>query len=149
MKKDPVDTGRLLTSYGEVWNDGEYSRIPELVSESFVLIDSMIPRAVGPGPSGEADGLESFVRWLRRGFPDLEVTTVEVLFGEGVVMDEILFTGTHRGELGGLAPTGRTVEMRLMSTIIIENGTIREHRVYLDQKEFAEQLGLTFPAVFS
>jgi steroid delta-isomerase-like uncharacterized protein len=152
MKKDPVDTGELLTSYGEVWNEGEYSKISELVSESLVLIDPTIPEDVGSGPRGEArgaDGLEAFVRRLRTGFPDFEVTTVEVLFGEGIAMDDILFTGTHRGELGELAPTGRTVEMHMMSAIIIENGTIREHRVYLDQKEFADQLRLTFPALFS
>jgi hypothetical protein len=61
-------------------------------------------------------------------------------------MDEVLVTGTPRGELGGLPPTGRTVEVAMIGRLLTENGTLREHRVYLDQMEFADQLGPT-PAI--
>lgn len=150
MQKAPIETDQLLTSYGEAWNGGVYSKIPELVSESFVLFDPTIPEDVGSGPEGEAhgaEGLEAFITWLRTGFPDLEVTTIELLAGEDVVMDEVLVTGTHRGWLGGIPPTGRRIEVPMMTRLRIEDAKIQEHRVYLDRKEFADQLGLTVPTV--
>jgi hypothetical protein len=40
-----------------VWNDGDYSKVPEPVSEPFVLIDPTIPEDVGPGPGVRRTGL--------------------------------------------------------------------------------------------
>ncbi|MFB6361612.1 MAG: ester cyclase [Halobacteriales archaeon] len=152
MTDAAAEIEHLVESYGEVWNEGEYSKIPELVSESYVLHDPAIPEEVGPGPEGEAhgpEGLESFLRWLRSGFPDMEVTINDLLTNETVAMDEVTFTGTNSGELNGLPPTGREVELMLMTKFIIEDGKITEHRAYLDQREFAEQLGLTFPTILA
>lgn len=152
MTDSADETELLVKSYENVWNEGDYSEIPELVSESFVLYDPAIPEDVAPGPEGEAhgpEGLESFLTWLRAGFPDFQVTIVDLLTSETMAMDEVTFTGTNAGEMNGLPPTGRRVEMSLMTKFRVENGEIREHRVYLDQKEFAEQLGLTFPTVLT
>ena len=35
----------------------------------------------------------------------------------------------------------------MMGKLRIEDGHVNEHRVYFNQQEFAEQLGLTFPTV--
>ena len=144
------ESEQLVRTYGDIWNDREYSRIPDLVSETFVLYDPAVPENVGPGPAGEAHGpagLEAFIRWLDGGFPDFRITILELLASDELVMDEVRFTGTQTGALDGLPPTDRTVGLRLMGTLHIEDGYVTEHRVYFDQHEFAEQLGLTFPTV--
>lgn len=150
MIDSAASTEQLVKSYEKVWNEAEYSKIPELVSGTFVLYDPAIPEEVAPGPEGEAhgtDGLESFLKWLRAGFPDFQVTIIDLLTSENLAMDVVKFTGTNTGELNGLPPTRRRVELLLMTKLVIENGEIEEHRVCLDQKEFADQLGLGFPAI--
>ena len=47
------ESEQLVRSYGDIWNDREYSRIPDLVSETFVLYDPAVPENVGPGPSAD------------------------------------------------------------------------------------------------
>lgn len=150
MQKSTIEPGQLARAYGEIWNDREYSKIADIVSESFVLYDPTVPEAVGSGPKGQAhgpEGLEAFIRRLDSGFPDFQITILDMLVSGETIMDEVAFTGTHTGELGGLPPTNRTVEIKIMSKILVENGKVQEQRVYLDQKEFAQQLGLTFPSV--
>ncbi len=145
-----VESEQLVRSYGDIWNDREYSKIPDLVSETFVLYDPAVPEHVGPGPAGEAHGpagLEAFIKWLDAGFPDFQITILELLASDDIVMDEVRFTGTHKGAINGLPPTDRTVGLQLMGTLRIEDGHVKEHRVYFNQREFAEQLGLTFPTV--
>lgn len=145
-----VESEQLVRSYGNVWNDRNYSKIPDLVSETFVLYDPAVPEHVGSGPAGEAHGpagLEAFIKWLNAGFPDFQITILELIASDEIVMDEVRFTGTHKGAINGLPPTDRTVGLQLMGKFRIEDEHVTEHRVYFNQQEFAEQLGLTFPTV--
>ena len=144
------ESEQLVRSYGDVWNDRVYSKIPDLVSGTFVLYDPAVPEHVGPGPAGEAHGpagLEAFINWLDAGFPDFQITILELLASDEIVMDEVRFTGTHKGAINGIPPTDRTVRLQLMGKLRIEDGYVTEHRVYFNQKEFASELGLTFPTV--
>lgn len=151
MTGSSADAEHLVESYGEVSNAGSSSKIPELVTESFVRYGPAIP-GVDPGPEGEAhgpDGLDSFVKWLRAGFPDSELDITDLLPNDTVAMDDVTFRGTNAGELNGLPPTGREVELLFVTKFIIEDGTVTRHRAYLDQQESAKQLGLTFPTILA
>lgn len=144
MTDTTSDAEELVTTYiDEVWNNQDYGKIPQFVSESFVMHDPAAPEGVVRGP----DGLEEFVRTVVTGFPDFQVSVSEMLSNDDRVMYEGKITMTHEGEFDGLPPTGQHVEVREMSLYHIENGLIQEHRVYFDQQEVTEQLGLTFPAV--
>jgi predicted ester cyclase len=50
--------------------------------------------------------------------------------------------GTHQGELWGIPPTGREVEIRSVSTSRIEGGKIAEHWTCADQLGMMQQLGV-------
>lgn len=150
MEESTIESKQLVRSYGDIWDERDYSKIPDIVSESFVLYDPSVPKDEVPGPKGEAhgpEGLEAFIRWLDGGFPDFQLTIIDLLASEDMVMDEVMFTGTHDGPLGGLPPTGRKVGIKIMSKIRVEDGKVQEQRVYINQQEFASQLGLTFPAI--
>ena len=117
-----------MRSYGDIWNDRDYDRITNVVSNSFVLYDPSVPKDVAHGPRGEAhgpEGLEAFIRWFDRGFPDFQITIIGLLAGEETVMGEVVFTGTHDGSLGGLPPTGRTIGIKLMTKIRVEEDEVR------------------------
>lgn len=129
---------QLVREYLDVWNDREYAKIPDLVAESFVLDGPAVPGDVR-GP----DGLEGWLREIVSAFPDFEVTPINVLADEELVMAESTYTLTHEGEFNDVPPTGREVEMQAMEKLRVEDGNVQEHQLYYDQQEFMAQLGLT------
>lgn len=87
---------------------------------------------MGSGPAEEAHGsagLEAFIRWLAAGSPDFQITILELLAGDEIAVDEVRFTGTHKGAIHGIPPTDRSVGLQLMGTLRIEDGRVTEHRV--------------------
>ena len=138
MAETTADAERLLEEYETIWNERDYSKIPDVVSESYVRVSPV----AGEGVRGH-DGLEEFIRGLEASFSDFEVSFEEQLVGEDVAMFEATFTGTHDGEFNEIPPTNEEVEFPNMSIIQFEDGKIREHRTYYDPQEFAEQIGVT------
>ncbi len=89
--------------FDEVWNQGNLDVIDQLAD----------PNIVGHEPvGGETRGREAlrqFVSMYRTAFPDLRVT-IEDQFAEGdKVVTRWSSRGTHKGELMGIAPTGKHV----------------------------------------
>lgn len=145
MSEATPEPEQVVTAYVNMWNEQDYERIPDLVAESFVMYDAVAPAEGIPGPEGEIhgrDGLEAFMRGVTAGFPDFELTILDALSSDELVMYEANVTMTHEGEFDGIPPTGRPVEVREMSKCHVRDGTIHEHRVYFDRQEVFEQLGL-------
>lgn len=138
MEGTTADAERTVRDYVDVWNDGDYERLPDVLSESATVYD--------PGaPGGELRGRDEFeahLRELRRGFPDFTISIGDLLSDEGVVMVEWTATGTHRGEFDGIPPTDRGVELVGMSKTLVADGKVREDRIYHDFHDFLDQLGL-------
>jgi steroid delta-isomerase-like uncharacterized protein len=145
-----VDPTAVAEAYVKMWNDREYSAVPALVAEEFVMHDPGAPATGIPGPKREIhgrDGLRQFMEGVTTGYPDFRITILDLLAREGVVLYEARLTGTHDGMLFGLPPTGRRVDIRLASKLSIRDGVVDEHRAYFDMRTVGEQLGLTFPAI--
>ncbi|WP_440008889.1 ester cyclase [Halomicrococcus sp. SG-WS-1] len=146
MAKATPDAEQLVRDYVEMWNEQEYSKIPDLVSESFVMHDPAAPAEGVPGPEREVhgpDGLEAFMRGVMAGFPAFQIDILDMLSSDDLVMYEAELTMTHEGEFDGIPPTGKELESREMSKYRIADGKIQEHRVYFDMQEAFEQLGVT------
>ena len=139
MTQAPIDTEQLAREYASVWNERKYAKIPDVVSESFEMYDPAAPGGVVRG----RDGLEQFIRAVVSGFPDFHVTILDMLSSEDRVMYEAEMSMTHEGEFDGVPPTGEEVELRYMGKIKTAGGKVQEHRIYFDQQELFEQLGLT------
>jgi steroid delta-isomerase-like uncharacterized protein len=138
MAEASTDTEQRLDEYMAIWNERDYSKIPDVISESFVRMSPV----AGEDVKGH-DGLEEFLRSLEASFSDFQVSHEEQLIGEDIVMFESTFTGTHDGEFNDVPPTNEKVEVSNMSILQLEDGRIREHRTYYDPQVFAEQLGVT------
>ncbi|WP_136589018.1 ester cyclase [Salinigranum halophilum] len=137
---------QLVSAYVDVWNERAYQHIPEVVSESFVLYDPAVPEEGIAGPRGEAHGPDAVARFIRgviAGFPDFHVRVLDTLARDDVVMYEAEVTMTHEGEFDGMSPTGRDARFRLMSTYLVGDDELEEHRVYFDRLDVFAQLGLT------
>lgn len=138
MAEASTNTERLLDEYMAIWNERDYSKIPDVISESFVRISPV----AGEGVKGH-DGLAEFLRSLEASFSDFRVSHEEQLIGQDIAMFESTFSGTHDGEFNDIPPTNEKVEVPNMSIIELEDGKIGEHRTYYDPQVFAEQLGVT------
>lgn len=138
MAQSTADSKRLVNGYVEAWNKQDYSAVPELVSESVVVYNPTAPGGVVHG----REELEAFMRGVVAGFPDFHVTVLDMLADEGHVMYEAKLTMTHEGEFEGIPPTGHEVGIREMATCHVADGRIQEYRVYFDQQDVFQQLGL-------
>lgn len=84
---------------------------PDLVDEVLAPEWEDIPLAPGQGPGPE--GLKPIIRSLAQAFPDVRITLHDLLQEPGKVAVRAEISGTHLGELFGIAPTGKTVSFRL------------------------------------
>lgn len=139
MAEPMQDPERLLDEYVTIWNEAEYSKLPDVVAESVTVSD--------PGaPEGEVhgrDSLEAYLRELRTGFPDFTVTIDDMLASDEVIMAEWTVSGTHEGEFNDIPPTERELELTGMDKILVADGKVQEHRIHYNLQEMFEQLGLS------
>lgn len=86
-------------------------RNPDLVDEVLAPTWDDIPLAPGQGPGPE--GVKSIIRSVAQAFPDVRVTVHDMVQEPGKIGVRAEISGTHRGELFGIAPTGKKVSFRL------------------------------------
>src|SRR5215207_544079 len=118
----------------EFWNEGNMTAADELME-----IDAVIHM-----PTGEVvdlDGLKSFVGTWRASFPDWHSTVKELIAEGDKVAERWTGRGMHRGELQGIPPTGKRVEVPGSVFYRIAGGKIVEFRGRLDMMSLMQQLG--------
>jgi hypothetical protein len=93
------------------------------------------------------EGIADYWRELLDALPDSHYEPIAKHETERTAIDEGYLIGTNTGPLSmpsgeTLPATGRSVRLRGCDVATVENGRIIEHRIYFDQAEFLEQLGL-------
>lgn len=87
------------------------------------------------------DPLIAEVSMFTTAFPDLMITIrKKYVPNDAVSVIEYSFSGTHRGELEGLAPTGRKVAVVACSVLESDGGTIKREADYFDTTALLAQL---------
>lgn len=87
------------------------------------------------------DGQRGFEN-LHEAFPDYH-SQIEEQIGEGdLVIAHCTITGTHRGELFGIAPTGKTISMNQVVYYRFYEGKVTEIWAISDELGLLHQLGL-------
>ena len=123
--------------FGEVWNKGHVAVADELFAPSYQHHDSSTPD-VGRGPESE----KKRVTLYRNAFPDIRFT-IEDLLAEGeTVVARWSCRGTHKGELNGIAPTGRQFNITGLSIARFTNSKMFEGYVNWDALGLMQQLGV-------
>lgn len=92
---------------------------------------------------GADAGIEMASTYLEA-FSDLSLEVRhELQCGEHVSVIEFTGRGTHDGDLEGIAPTGRTVEIPVCNVVEVADGKILREREYFDTAVLLRQLGVT------
>lgn len=120
--------------YDEVWNKGNLSLIPELVSADYV--------------SGDYKGLEGYrrlVEWFRGPMPDLHFTIDEIV-GEG---DKVVYrlsgTGTYTGSVQGIDIKDKKLSWTQAIFTEWKNGKVAKGVSLQDSVQVLRQLGVAPP----
>jgi predicted ester cyclase len=121
----------------ELFSKGDLDAVDRYLHPNFVSHDPPFP--------GAPDGPEGFrlaAATFRQALPDWH-SNMEAVIAEGDIVVE-LFTasGTHRAELMGAAPTGKTVTLRGINIYRVDGDKIVERWGCLDQLGLLRQLGL-------
>jgi predicted ester cyclase len=106
-----------------------------------LLADDVINHSAAPG---RPNGKESFYFFLneilRKCFPDLTVEILDQVAENDLVTTRKKIRGTHTGEVLGLSPTNRPVEINVIDIIRLKDGKYREHWGQTDFHEVLRQL---------
>ena len=120
----------------ELFGRGNLDVADEIVATDYVGHDPALPEPIR-GP----EGLKQMVGGYRAAFPDLEVTVEQQIAEGDLVVTRWKARGTHRGELMGIAPTGRQATITGISIERVVDGKIVEDWTNWDTLGMMQQLG--------
>jgi predicted ester cyclase len=119
----------------------EYQTAANEQSFAELLHPEVVDRSRPPGIAEGAEGVRQQFEAFRAAFPDFHAVIHDQIAEGDKVVTRKVFHGTHRGELMGIAPTGREVQIEVIDIVRIEDGQIVEHWNVVDRLGLLQQLG--------
>ena len=131
------DAASIVRDYLETWNRRDWARFREFFHQEYTYIGGDGQLQKGP-EAGVAVG-----QMFATAFPDgrIEFRHVHAV-SERVAVAEFTGSGTHTGELMGIAPTGRRMTLPVCTIIEVRDGKIYAEREYMDMLHLMQQLGV-------
>ena len=121
----------------EVFVDGDFSHWDDLVDDSFVDHDPM------PGLPNDKKGQQQTAEAVIAAFSDRGFETDEKIeTTDGRVVQNWLFVGTHSGEMMGIPPSNKKIQVRGIEIWRCANGKIVEHWGVVDVSDVLGKAGL-------
>ena len=121
----------------EAFNKGNLDVVDEVYASTFISHDPTTPEE-----QGSPESVKQFVNTYLSAFPDGR-TTVEDSIAEGDrVVYRWTFRGTHQGELMGISPTEKQVEITGITINRLSGGKIEEQWNLFDQLGLLQQLAV-------
>jgi predicted ester cyclase len=106
-----------------------------------LLHPDVVDHSRPPGIAAGAEGVRQQFDGFRAGLPDFRATILHLVAEGDLVVTHKVFHGTHTGELMGIPPTGREVEILVIDIVRVEDGRIVEHWNVVDRLGLLQQLG--------
>jgi len=126
----------LMRRFYEEIGKGNLAVVDEFVAPDLVDHSPFVP-GQAPGRQGT---LELFTM-IRTVFPDLHITVEDIVAEGDKVVSRGTFSGTHKGEFMGIAPTGKHITVGLIEIVRIVAGKMVEHWNMVNNLGMMQQLG--------
>jgi steroid delta-isomerase-like uncharacterized protein len=121
----------------EMFNRGNLDAADEIFAPDHVNHDPGSPEEIR-GP----EGFKSYVGVYRTAFPDLRITIEDQVAEGDKVVTRWTASGTHQGDLMGIAPTGRRATVTGITIDRISGGKVEETWTNFDAMGMMQQLGV-------
>ena len=120
----------------DAWNSRNFDRMRELLHPDYTYTGGD-----GQEQKGPEAGL-AVNRMFAHAFPDgrIDITSIKQIGDTTVV--EFIGRGTHKGDLMGIAPTGRSMNIPVCDVMELRDGKIYREREYMDMMTMMVQLGV-------
>ena len=138
--KENVATVHRL--YDEL-NKGNLDIIDEILDPSFVAHGEAM--GLDENSPDRREAMKQGIRLARNGLPDLVVTVEDTIAEGDKVVGRLTYRGTHTGNLGNIAPTGRQITFAAIAINRFVNGKIVERWFNSDELGMMRQMGLLPP----
>ena len=133
----PEGARALITRfYDEGWNANNLDCYDELVTDDFV--DHQAVPGLPPG----REGFKALNVMFRSAFPDVWVTVDDIITDGNYVAARWTSTGTHKGDLFGIPPTGNAVSVTATVYYRLEGDRLAEGWINRDDFGLMRQLGV-------
>lgn len=117
------------------WKDRDWDALRGKLHRDYVYIDP-----TGERVAGVEEGLKAAWSSFADAFPDGDYEITGVYADGETVVSEFRVTGTHQGELLGVAPSGNRVEFDICNVMQLRDGQVITERDYVDTKGLLAQL---------
>ena len=123
----------------EIFNKGNISVVDEIIAPDYVFHGPVGMEYKGP------EGFKQMVTMYRNAFPDLHMTVEDMVAEGDKVAHRLTIRGTHKGELMGIAPTGKQVTITGIIIVRFVGGKEVEAWSTMDLLGMMQQLGVAPP----
>ncbi|MDA1128530.1 MAG: ester cyclase [Chloroflexi bacterium] len=124
----------MRSFFGEVISQGKVDLLDQIATVGFQYHD-------GDHHVTSAAEMKELVDGYRNALNHLRATVVEVFGEDDKVATRVVFTGTHNGDLMGVAPTGRPVNFTLTMVSQFAGDQISEVWINWDALTVLRQIG--------
>lgn len=121
----------------EAFSTGNSAIFEEVLAADFIDHD--------PDPMVQGTGVEHWknqVTTYRTAFPDMKVEATHVMAKEDMVWARIQISGTNSGEMYGMPPTGKKMDVSAFELLRFKDGKAVERWGVFDAAKMMEQLGM-------
>jgi len=125
--------------FEEVFNKGNLSVVDEIMTNDYVYHMGQGMEFKGP------DGFKQLATIFRNAFPDLHFTVEDMVAEGDKVATRATLQGTHKGDLMGIAPTGKQFTTTGFNIIRFAGGKEVEAFGAADMLAMYQQLGVAPP----
>ena len=126
----------IKRAWDEVFNQKKITVVDELWGSDYVY----------HGPQGQelrgSESLKQFISHYLEAFPDLHIEIKDLIAEGDKVVSRVVSRGTHKGELQGIAPTGKVVTTTLILITRLADGKVVEDWESRDDLGMLQQLGV-------
>jgi len=127
----------LVRKFWEVAEKGDYDAFGDYITEDSIDHNPM------PGQPPGLEGVKYIFKSLKAAMPDFSEEIVDMVAEGDKVVVQSISRGTHQGELMGIPPTGKKLQVDEIHIVRIKDGKMTDHWGLFDQAAMMAQLGVT------
>jgi steroid delta-isomerase-like uncharacterized protein len=131
-----ADATAIAREFMDAWNRRDWDKYRSLIGAGYSYTG---------GDGQRQDGAEAgmgVAQMFASAFPDGKIDIQRIHAAGDTVVVEFVGRGTHKGDLMGIAPTGKSINIPVCNVMEIRDGKVVSEREYMDMAHMMQQLGV-------